>query len=169
MLCFLISCGDFDTALYAFDKGDCSKARRLWQPLAENGDKKSAYYLGLMYLNGCDDLIPNYVKAEDWLEKAAAAEDKDAAFALSELYYLKDNHNMRVKWLKQASDWGDAYASRDLADIYQSKKKLKKAKHYYIKAATQGLVEFKYMDEDKQSPEYRQKYKARKRLIQGTN
>ncbi len=162
----LCACGDFQSGLYAFDKGNCSKARRLWEPLAEKGQQNASYYLGVMYLNGCPDMIPNYVKAAKWLKQAASHYDKDAAFALSELYSLMSKSKESIAWLKKASDWGDGYASRDLADYYEEEGRKEKAKTYYIKAVKQGLVEFSYADKGEETIDMIYKMNRRKELLQ---
>ena len=44
--------GPFEDGVVAYNRGDYATALRLWRPLAEQGDTKAQFNLGLMYKNG---------------------------------------------------------------------------------------------------------------------
>ena len=46
------SAGPFEDGVSAFVRGDYITARRLWRPLAEQGDAKAQFNLGVMYVRG---------------------------------------------------------------------------------------------------------------------
>ena len=70
--------GPFEDGLAAHGKGDYATALRLWRPLAEQGNARAQYNLGLMYdtAGACQD----YVQAASWYRKAADQGDADAQF-----------------------------------------------------------------------------------------
>ena len=43
---------DFDSGVTAYDRGDYAVALREFRPLAEEGDARAQYNLGLMYAEG---------------------------------------------------------------------------------------------------------------------
>ena len=63
------------------NRGDFAKALREWRPLAEQGDARAQYYLGLLYENG-DGVPRDYEKAREWYEKSAAQGEANAQFYL---------------------------------------------------------------------------------------
>ena len=61
----------------ALTKGDFQTAYKLWLPLAEQGDAKAQYNLGVMYANG-RGVPQDYVLAHMWWNLAGSNGDKDA-------------------------------------------------------------------------------------------
>jgi hypothetical protein len=55
----------------ANSRGDYATALREWRPLAEQGDARAQFDLGLLYENG-DGVPRDYAKAHQWYEKSAA-------------------------------------------------------------------------------------------------
>ena len=72
---------DFQAGMDARNRGNFAKALREWRPLAEQGDARAQYYLGLLYENG-DGVPQDYVKAHEWYEKSAAQGEANAQFYL---------------------------------------------------------------------------------------
>ncbi|MDH4186056.1 MAG: hypothetical protein OEV08_03580, partial [Nitrospira sp.] len=58
-----------DTGISAFEKGDYQTARQELRPLAENGDPKAQYYIGLMLYSG-KGVTPDAVEALNWIKPA---------------------------------------------------------------------------------------------------
>ena len=100
---------DFSDGLAAYRMGDYGAALKLWVTLAEQGDAKAEYGLGVMYDNG-DGVTEDDAKAVKWYRKAA------------ELGHAKAQNNLGVMY-----DNGDGVAEDDVEAV-----------KWYRKAATQG-------------------------------
>ncbi len=60
----------FDEAVAAYKRGDYATAIREWRPLAEQGNAKAQFNLGVMYDRGLG--VPqDYAEAVKWYRKAA--------------------------------------------------------------------------------------------------
>jgi TPR repeat protein len=62
--------GPFENAAAALERGDYATAKRIWQPLAEQGNAAAQYSLGNMYDSG-RGTPQNYAEALKWYHKAA--------------------------------------------------------------------------------------------------
>jgi len=60
----------FDDGVVAFIQGDSATAMKIWQPLADKGDKEAQYHLGYMYQTGTGVDKDNQ-KALFWYNQAA--------------------------------------------------------------------------------------------------
>jgi uncharacterized protein len=82
ILCFgAPAWADYQAGMDARNRGDFAKAFREWQPLAEQGDARAQFYLGLLYENG-DGVTRDYGKARQWYEKSASKGEANAQFYL---------------------------------------------------------------------------------------
>jgi len=72
---------DFQAGMDAKNRGDFAKALREWRPLAEQGEARAQFYLGMLYENG-DGVPEDFGKAREWYEKSAAQGDANAQFYL---------------------------------------------------------------------------------------
>ena len=86
LLLFLVSFvppawADFQAGMDAKNRGDFAKALRELRPLAEQGDARAQFYLGMLHENG-DGVPEDYEKAREWYEKSAAQGDANAQFYL---------------------------------------------------------------------------------------
>jgi len=77
--------GDMEDGFAAVRAGDYQKAFRLWKPLAEQGDAKAQYFLGLVYDEG-EGVPEDGAKAVHWYRKAAEQGDTEAQFWLGIMY-----------------------------------------------------------------------------------
>ena len=69
--------GNWEDGVHAYLKQDYKTAHRLWLPLAEQGDAKAQYNLGLMYEDGLG--VPqDYVSAHMWWNLSGSNGYKDA-------------------------------------------------------------------------------------------
>ncbi|MDX1812753.1 MAG: tetratricopeptide repeat protein, partial [Gammaproteobacteria bacterium] len=76
---------DFNEALNAYQAGDYAEAIRIWTALAEQGDVRSQYNLGVLYDAG--EVVPkNDWEAAMWFERAAEQGYADAQFNLGVMY-----------------------------------------------------------------------------------
>ena len=82
LVCFAVPAwADFQAGMDAKNRGDFAKALREWRPLAEQGEARAQFYLGMLYENG-DGVPEDYEKAREWYEKSAAQGDANAQFYL---------------------------------------------------------------------------------------
>ncbi len=75
-----------DEGVAAAKRGDYATALREWRPLAEQGNAKAQYNLGIIYLNG-EGVPQDYAKAVGWWRKAAEQGHAGAQFNLGFMYY----------------------------------------------------------------------------------
>ena len=67
----LMAAGSIEEAEFAYDRGEYTKAARLFSPLAEQGVASAQFYLGLMHEKG-RGVRQDYQTAVTWFRKAAA-------------------------------------------------------------------------------------------------
>ena len=89
----------------ATEKGDFQTAFKLWLPLAEQGNAKAQFNLGLMYDNG-KGVKQDDAEAVKWYRKAAEQSDASAQFNLGVSYYkgkgVKRNPSKAKEWFRKA-------------------------------------------------------------------
>lgn len=137
---------DFETALNGFTA------------LAEQGDAKAQYYLGLMHHKGYGT-ERNFKLAVFWYEKAAEQGLADAQHGAAVMYYagkfgLKSDFDKAAHWVKKAAEQHHAKAQFDLGTFYDrgkgvSKDSTQAYKWIYISIHTSP--------NDKETP-YRKRY-----------
>jgi uncharacterized protein len=82
LVCLVVPAwADYQAGMDANNRGDYATALREWQPLAEQGDARAQFDLGLLYENG-DGVPRDYAKARQWYEKSAAQGGAKAQFYL---------------------------------------------------------------------------------------
>src|SRR5699024_3584817 len=91
------------------------------RPLAEQGDPKAQYNMGVIYDRGYG-VERNYDKARIWYEKAAAQGDAEAAHNLGVMYHeghgVPVNDKRAVYWFRKAAKLGEPAAQNNLAVMY---------------------------------------------------
>lgn len=75
----------FREGLEAYYRLDYEAALREWRPLAESGDRRAQYQLGILYYRG-EGVFQDYGQAAKWFRRAAERGDPDAQFNLGLLY-----------------------------------------------------------------------------------
>ena len=80
------SAGPLDDGLTAFTTGNYPQAYTLWKPLAEAGDARARYNLGLMFQQGLG-VEKNPQQARLLFAAAAKQGDADAQYQLGFIYY----------------------------------------------------------------------------------
>jgi hypothetical protein len=60
--------GPLDDGIAAHNEGDYATALRLWRPIAEQGEARAQYNLGVMHSNG-HGVSQDYVQAVSWYRK----------------------------------------------------------------------------------------------------
>ena len=92
---------DFDRALDAANKGDYETARKLWQPLADQGHSLAEYNIGYMNYHGHGG-AKNYKEAIKWYTISALHGNNVARYTLGLIY---ESGNITVKDYKLAAAW----------------------------------------------------------------
>ena len=77
--------GPFEDGLTAYNKSDYTTARRLWRPLADQGNARAQLYLGLIYDKG-QGVAQDYAQAVKWYRLAADQGDASAQSNLGLTY-----------------------------------------------------------------------------------
>lgn len=136
----------YDEGAKAYNKRDYHTAMKNWQPLAEKGDVKAQFNVGLLYAQGLGvDL--SFKEAVKYWELAAAQKNPEASFQLGRVYAdgregIEKNSAQAAKWFRKAADLGNAQAQAQLGDLYARgegvPKSDKDAVAWYRKAVAQG-------------------------------
>ncbi len=96
-------------------------ALREWRPLAEQGNAKAQYNLGVMYDNG-QGVPQDYAKAVEWYRKAAEQGYADAQYNLGHMYDkgegVTQDYAKAMGWYRKAAEQGDADAQHNLGVMY---------------------------------------------------
>jgi hypothetical protein len=69
----------------SYDRANYQTALKVWMGQADGGDAEAQNYVGEIYMKGLGT-APDYVKAAEWFEKAAAQNNKRARINLGYLY-----------------------------------------------------------------------------------
>ena len=112
---------DFNKGLEAAQKGDFATALREWRPLAEQGDAKAQFNLGVMYDNG-QGVTQDDKEAVKWYRKSAEQGDAKAQYNLGVMYGngagVTQYYKEAVKWYRKAAEQGHAKAQNNLGLMY---------------------------------------------------
>ena len=106
---------DFASGWDAYLKQDYETARREWRPLAEQGDPKAQYAIGIVYAKG-HGVEQDYAEAVKWFTSAAKQGNASARFLLGYMYAMgqgvsRDPVKAYV-WYTLAADGGHASAAQ---------------------------------------------------------
>lgn len=119
--------------------------------LAQAGDPKAQYDLGMIYLSGrIGDKNP--AEAAKWFERAAEQGIANAQFNLGVLYQrgegVAQNDKLAFFWYQSAAEQNFAQAQHNLATAYAEGKGIarsyQKAAEWFAKSATAGLSQSQY-------------------------
>jgi TPR repeat protein len=91
-----VAAGTFEDAVDAHDRGDYAKALRLIRPLANNGDARAQFNLGLMYVTG-QGVQQDNAAAALWFREAA-----EQGYALAQSNLGTQGEQRAVKTLEMA-------------------------------------------------------------------
>ncbi len=111
----------FNAGVAAYKWGAYGIALRVWRPLAEQGNAKAQYNLGLMYRKG-QGVPQDDAEAVGWWRKAAEQGNAGAQNNLAVMYRnsqgVPRDDAEAAKWCRKAADQGHANAQNNLAVIY---------------------------------------------------
>lgn len=103
----------FRNGLSAYNSGDYTRAKSIWEPLAENEDAASQTGLGFMYHRGFG-MAADDKKAAYWLRKAAEHGQPEGQMLLGSLYFygqgVAQSYIQAFAWCDLAQDNGNADA-----------------------------------------------------------
>jgi uncharacterized protein len=109
-----VAAGPYEDAVAVYDKGDNATALRLFRPLAEQGDARAQYRLGIFYENAPMGVPRDYVAAASWYRKAADQGVSGAQYALGVMYIhglgVPQDYSAGMNWYRKAADQGNAIA-----------------------------------------------------------
>ena len=113
--------GDFQKGLDAAQRGDYNTALKEWTSLAEQGDAKAQFNLGIMYERG-QSVPQDYKTAVKWYALSAEQGDALAQYNLGVIYdkgqgVLQD-YKTAVKWYILSAEQGNATAQYNLGVMY---------------------------------------------------
>lgn len=144
----------FILGLECYKKGDYRNAFDYFQDGAALGNASAMYYLGLMFENG-NWIQRDYLKAEEWYEKAAKSGNSDASKKLSALRnnvdyllragvknYKERNYQKALYYFQKAAEQNESNAMCYLGVMcfngYGVEKDVMKAAEWYEKSAKLG-------------------------------
>ena len=136
---------DFWTGSAYYLRGDFEAAILEWRPLAEEGDARAQYYLGLMYARG-EGLPEDNHQAAQWFRKSAEQGNPQSQYHLGMLCAngkgVPEDDRQAVHWLSESARQGDARAQFNLGIMYELGEGVpeddRQAVNWYRQAAEQG-------------------------------
>ena len=120
-LAFTAFGGQFEDAVFAYERGDFVKAYRLFKPLAEQGVPTAQFNLGVMYENG-RGVLRDDAESMSWYRKAAERGVPAAQYNLGVMYSkgqgVPQDYFEAAKWYRIAADRGVPRAQLNLGLLY---------------------------------------------------
>lgn len=131
----------------AFESGDLASALRLWTPLADGGDARSQFGLGLLYEQGGGSIPPDGEAALRWYRLAARqglpAAQNNLGLMFAEGRGAPRDVEFAVSLWRQAAGAGHAMAQYNLAVALEHgagvPRDEREARQWLHRAAAQGL------------------------------
>lgn len=136
---------DLDQAAKFFDDGRYEEALDIYRRLAEAGDAKAQFNLGLFHQHGWGFDEPDIFAAIALYEKAAAQNLPQALFILGMMYFnqhwalKEDNPTQGLAMVRRAAEMGLAEAQFNIGYDAETKGDYAAALEWYNKAAAQNL------------------------------
>ena len=113
---------DFQAGLEAYLRGDYATALTEFRPLAQQGNAKAQFGLGLMYSQGGRGVPQDDAKALRWYRRAAEQGHAGAQFNLGFMYSkgrgVPQDDAEAVRWYRLAAEQGNAVAQNNLGVMY---------------------------------------------------
>jgi len=141
------SAQDYAAGLRAFDEGAYAEAREIWRGLANAGNVKAQYGLGVLYERGLGDIPRNYGRAAHWYARAAGEGHSAARNNLALMYAnglgVERSPERAVRLWTQAAEDGHAMAQFNLGLAYSRGEGVEPdnaaARKWFRRAAAQDL------------------------------
>ena len=110
-----------DDAESAYARGDFAHAIYIVRPLAEEGDARAQFRLGVMYADGIG-VDKNYKEAFKWYRLAAATGNSGAQRNIGIMFELgqdvEQNYKEALKWYRMSAEKGDIEAQWRYGNMY---------------------------------------------------
>lgn len=114
---------DFQAGMDAYNSADYETALATWQPLAEAGDARACYGMGLLYGNGFGVMMDD-AQALHWYGLAAKAGHGEAANKLGIMHQngwgVPMDDAEAAKWYTKAAELGVTDAQVALGNLYRA-------------------------------------------------
>ncbi len=105
----------------AIEAKNYKKAYEIYQSLAQEGDAKAQYNLGLMYASG-DGVKYDLAQAANWYKKSADLGYKEAQYALAVMIFNKEietlDYTQAIKWYQAAATQGHLKSQENLGILF---------------------------------------------------
>jgi TPR repeat protein len=115
------SAATLQEAKTAIDQKNFSLAREIYETLAEKGDAKAQYNLGLMYASG-DGVPYDAGIAASWFKKSAAQGYREAQYTLAVMTFNKEldalDYMQAIKWYQAAAEQGHLKSQENLGILF---------------------------------------------------
>lgn len=116
-----VHAASLDEAKAAADAGQYQKALGMYTTLAENGNAKAQYNLGLMHLYG-DGTKQNSAEALSWFKQSADAGFPEAQYRTGVMYFNGDgiaaDYDTAMSYYRKAAEQGHAKSMLNMGLIY---------------------------------------------------
>ncbi len=140
---------DYTAGATAFQAGDYMTALAEWRALAEEGNARAQFGMGVIYEEGGGGVVRDFTQAALWYREAANRGLVDAQFNLGNLYRrghgVTQDPRRAVAWYLKAATQGMAAAQYNLALGYETgsgaAQNYTVAAKWYRMAADQGDVD----------------------------
>ncbi len=142
---------DFEAGWGAYQQGDFATALAVWRPLAEAGEARAQFNLGIMFDQG-RGVARDRESAIGWLRKASEQGMTRAMHNLANIYISGEgaapDYDEALKWLRLAAEKGLARSQYTLGKMYSYGLGVApdeaQAMTWYRKAAEQGFDRAQY-------------------------
>lgn len=115
--------GPYEDGMRAYVGEDYATALTLLKPLAEQGDARAQYQVGVIFGDGLVGDKPDDAAAADWFGKAAATGHHTAEKTMGDIYFLgkgvTKDFVQAGRWYRKAADAGHPEAQFMLGYLYQ--------------------------------------------------
>ena len=134
------------TAINISARGDYEMALQVIESMAERGDARAAYKLGLLYNDG-DEITRNFLKAATYFTLAAAQDYAPAQYSLGIKYEkgqgVPQSHSVAVAWYRRSAEQNHAGAQYRLGRMFAQGRGVERdymeAIKWFDLAAAQGI------------------------------
>lgn len=146
-------CGaNVQAGLKAFESQDYATALKEWHPLAEQGDSKAQYLLGVLYAKG-QGVPQDFNEALKWYKRSADQSYPAAQHALGLMYEngngVTADYPEAIKWYRLAADQNFSAAQNNLGLMYYDGRGVKKDYHEAVTwlqlAADQDVAQSQFL------------------------
>ena len=148
----LDNAGDYQEGEEAYTRGDYASALRKLRPLAEQGNARAQYRLGVMHAIGQGvqqsdaEAVRLFRKALGELQRLAGQGNAGAQFSLGGMYFngwgVQQDVTTAVRWYRRAAEGGDAMSQYNIGIIYTDGRGVpqdeSEAVKWFCKSAEQG-------------------------------